>query len=761
MQRIYTWMIGSFVMLLPFIINAQTGTIRGFVLDKNSGDPVAFATVQVQGTSIGVTTDIDGIFAITGLAAAEYVIVVNYLGYEPLDITVNLRPGEIVSRRLLLEESGIQLEAVDVSAAKEAARSEVQVSKIMVTPKQIKSLPSTGGVADIAQYLPVLPGIIFTGDQGGQLYIRGGSPVQNRIMIDGMTIFNPFHSIGFFSVFETEAIRNIEVMTGGFAADHGGRVSAVVDITTREGNMKRLGGNIGVNPFQTSVLLEGPLQKLEEDRPTSSSFMITGKYGYLDRTNTRLYPYASRDTFGLPFGYSDLYAKLTFMAGSTSRISVFGFNFSDNVDFGSIARINWRNSGGGLKMAIVPANSNALINAKFNLTNYQIGMQQADNRPRDSRVSAFNIGLDFSFFTTDSELKYGFDIEGLNTDFAFVNFLNNRIDQESFNLDLAGFIKYRQKWGDFIFEPSARVIYYSSLNEMVLEPRLGLKYNITERLRLKMAGGFYSQNLISSVNELDVVNLFVGFLSGPGEQIFEPGTRIPTDSRLQKAWHTIGGLEIDLMRNLTLNIEPYLKRFTQLVALNRNKIFGTDPNFQAETGDAYGIDLSLSYTREKFTFWGTYSWARVTRDDGFQVYPPIFDRRHNINALVSYTFGGHKEWEASVRWNYGSGFPFTLTQGFYTQYLLNQGIGSDVLTENGELGIVFDEQRNAGRLPDYHRMDLSVKRTWKFSRHSHLEGVVSVTNLYNRQNIFFFDRVTYNRVDQLPILPSIGINFKF
>lgn len=755
------WLLRGLFLLLPFISEAQTGTIRGFVLDKNSGDPVAFATVRIEGTGIGVTTDIDGIFSITGLSAGTYEVIVNYLGYEPLVVNINLRAGEIVSRRLLLEESGIQLDAVDVSAARESAKSEVQVSKIMVTPKQIKSLPSTGGVADIAQYLPVLPGIIFTGDQGGQLYIRGGSPVQNRIMIDGMTIFNPFHSIGFFSVFETEAIRNIEVMTGGFAADHGGRVSAVVDITTREGNMKRMGGIVGVNPFQTSVLLEGPLIKLEEDSPSSASFLITGKQGYLNRTNSWLYPSASRDTFGLPFGYSDLYAKLSFMAGSTSRISVFGFNFTDNVDFGSVARINWRNSGGGLKMAIVPANSNALINAKLNLTNYEIGMVQADGRPRDSRVSSFNLGLDFAFFTTDSELKYGFDIEGINTDFIFVNFLNNRVDQENFNLDLAGFIKYRQKWGDLVFEPSARLIYYSSLNEMVFEPRLGMKYNITDQLRLKMAGGFYSQNLISSVNELDVVNLFVGFLSGPGTQIFEPGTRVPTDSRLQKAWHAIGGVEFDLLRNLTLNVEPYLKRFTQLVALNRNKLFATDPNFQAESGDAYGIDFSMSYTQERFTFWGTYSWARVTRDDGFQEYPPIFDRRHNVNALVTYTFGSIKQWEASARWNYGSGFPFTLTQGFYTQYLLNNGINSDVLTENGELGIIFDELRNRGRLPDYHRLDISLKRTWKFTRHSHLEAVASITNVYDRQNIFFFDRVTYNRVDQLPILPSMGVNFKF
>ena len=740
---------------------AQNGVIRGTILDADSGDPVSFATVRLDGTTIGVNSDLDGFFSIPNLEAGPYKIVITYLGYDSLAVEIDLKKNQIYSERFLLQESSVQLATVDVSAAREAARNQVQVSKISVTPKQIRSLPSTGGAADIAQYLPVLPGIIFTGDQGGQLYIRGGSPVQNRILLDGMTIYNPFHSIGFFSVFETEAIRNIDVLTGGFSAEYGGRVSAIVDINTREGNMKRFGGMVGVNPFQTNILLEGPIKPLREDEPTSSSFLITGKRGYLDQTGGTLYPYAVQDSTGLPFSYTDLYAKATFMAGSSSRISLFGFNFEDAVNYPGVAELKWYNRGSGMRLSVVPANSNAVVGALLSFSDYKIDLDQADGRPRDSRISGFNIALDFTFFGLDNEFKYGFDIHGFNTDFGFTNFLDLNIRQENFNTEIAGFFKYKQRWGNLVFEPSLRLMYYASLNDMELEPRLGLKYNITDFLRLKVAGGMYSQNLISTVNELDVVNLFVGFLSGPDESFNKPGSLERADHRLQKAIHGVGGVEIDITKNITFNVEPYYKHFSQLIALNRNKTRPSDPNYQTETGDAYGIDFSCKYQKGDLYAWATYSLAKVTRDDGEQVYPPVFDRRHNVNALVTYNFGPKKDWEVALRWNFGTGFPFTLTQGFYTRYGLEDGIDSDVVTENGDLGIRYDDNRNAGRLPSYHRLDASLKKTWSFTKHTQLEAVASVTNMYDRENIFYFDRVNYTRVNQLPILPSMGLTFSF
>ncbi|HMR43616.1 MAG TPA: TonB-dependent receptor plug domain-containing protein, partial [Saprospiraceae bacterium] len=661
---------------------------------------------------------------------------------------------------LYIQESGIELEGVEVSARREQAKTDVQISKVTVTPQQIKSLPSTGGVADIAQYLPVLPGIILSGDQGGQLYIRGGSPVQNKILLDGMTIYNPFHSIGFFSVFETETIRSVDVLTGGFNAEHGGRVSAVVDIKTREGNKKRLAGSVGVNPFQARALIEGPIVKLkEEENSGSTSFMLTAKHSYLKESSKVFYEYA--DSVGLPYNFTDVYGKLSFVSNNGSKLNLFGFNFSDDVNFKNIAKYGWKNSGGGANFTLIPPNSNILVGGSVAFSDYSIELTEGNGDPRNSGITTFNILFDFTFFGADSEVKYGVEFNGFNTDFRFRNAFGITIEQKDFTSELAGFFKYKQKVGDLILEPGLRIQYYASQSNLSVEPRFGLKYNITDYLRFKAAGGLYSQNLISSVNERDIVNLFVGFLAGPEQTFFKPNDTDPVDHRLQKAWHAVAGFEIDLGKDVELNVEPYYKNFTQLIGLNRNKIRASQPDFETETGEAYGIDFSVRYQLKNTYLWGTYSYAYVNRDDGEQLYPTVFDRRHNVNFLVSQSFGKKKEWEASLRWNYGSGFPFTLTQGFYTLFNFQDGISTDVLQGNPDLGIIYDDKRNNGRLPDYHRMDISLKRTFTFSKYTQLEAVASVTNIYDRENIFYFDRVRYNRVNQLPILPSIGLNFNF
>jgi len=290
---------------------------------------------------------------------------------------------------------------------------------------------------------------------------------------------------------------------------------------------------------------------------------------------------------------------------------------------------------------------------------------------------------------------------------------------------------------------------------------LGIKYNATDNLRFKFAGGLYSQNLVSSVNERDIVNIFVGFLTGPEERIFKPSSSEITDHKLQKSWHAVAGVEVDLSNTLELNVEPYIKDYTQLIGINRTKKEADEPDYATETGVAYGIDFLLKYNTPSFYFWGTYSLGYVKRDDGEQVYPTVFDRRHNVNLLATYTGGADRQWEFSARWNLGSGFPFTLTQGFYAQNQFNEGISTDVLTNNPDIGTIFDEKRNAGRLPYYHRLDISVKRTIAFSKYTKLDINASVTNTYNRKNIFFFDRVEYDRVDQLPVLPSLGLALTF
>jgi hypothetical protein len=758
---------------------AQTGgTIRGNIYDQETGEPIIYGNVILQGTQYGTNTDFDGFFAFGNVPPGTYTLVATYLGYDSIAVNIEVRSGAAVYQRLSMAPSSISLETVDVSSQREQARSDVRVSTVVVTPKQIRALPSTGGEADIAQYLAVLPGVIVSGDQGGQLYIRGGSPVQNRILLDGVTIYNPFHSIGLFSVFETEAIRNVEVLTGGFSAEHGGRISAIVDITTREGNKKRHAGLVSASPFMAKALIEGPILKLKENG-SSISFLLTGKHSYLNETSKQLYAYAvdpnffsfaSADTslgnikksdIGLPYSFTDFYGKVSFVGGNGSKLNVFGFNFTDNFNFINLAKLDWTTTGGGANFTIIPVNSNVIIDGSIAASDYQINLEEADGRPRQSNINSFNAHLNFTYFGGSNQLDYGFEFTGFNTDFNFRNFIGNSVQQRDFTTELAGYMKYKQRIGNLILEPSLRLHYYASQTTLSPEPRFGLKYNITDNLRFKLAGGFYSQNLVGTVNDLDVVNFFVGFLAGPESTIFQPGTRTPTDHRLQKAIHGVAGLEIDLKSGVTLNVEPYIKEFTQLININRNKLSGLDPDFITETGRAYGIDLSAKYEAKNLYLWATYSLGYVNRDDGFQVYPTIFDRRHNVNLLGSLVFGKERLWEAGVRWNMGSGFPFTQTQGFYEENQFDDFVLTDILTGNFPLGTLLSSQLNGGRLSFYHRLDASLKRTIKFSRHANMEINLSVTNVYNRENIFYVDRISGSRINQLPLLPSMGAQFNF
>ncbi|MEM6396403.1 MAG: TonB-dependent receptor [Bacteroidota bacterium] len=765
----------QFLFLLVFSIsvgvNAQSGTVRGSVVDKETGDPISFGTVKILDTDRGENTDIDGFFNFADLAAGTYTLEATYIGYETARKTVKLDEGDIEFVRIeLSDEEGVDLNVVDISARREQARSDVQISKVTVTTRDIQALPATGGEPDIAQYLSVLPGVISTGDQGGQLFIRGGSPIQNKVILDGMTIYNPFHSIGLFSVFETEAIKSVDVYTGGFNAQYGGRTSAIIDINTREGNRTRVGGLVSASPFQAKVLVEGPLKPLDPETGNSVSFLLTGKHSYLAETSKQLYQYAisenlfnispdamlAAEDIGLPYNYTDIYGKVSISSGGGSKFELFGFSFTDDFTVPTVSMLDWSNGGGGASFKVVPPNSSVVINGTMAYSDYQVSLLETNGDPRESRIANYRVLLNFTYFGRDQQLDYGIEFNGFNTDFQFVNPLGITTQQEDFTTELHGFLKYKRKLGNLIIEPGLRAQFYASLSTLSLEPRLGVKYNVTNDFRLKAAGGIYSQNLISTQNDLDIVNFFSGFLSGPEEQLLTPDRMDIAGNNLQRAVHGIAGFELDLSDRLSVNVEAYYKDFTQLIELNRNKLTTAAPDFITLVGDAYGGDISLEYRGGRLFVAGNYSLGWVTREDNIEEFFTSFDRRHNINIYGTFRFGRGNLYEFGARYNFGSAFPFTQTQGFYTQPNLTQNpVVTDITTSNGQLGVLLADERNGGRLIDFHRLDLSLKRKFELGKYAHLDITLSVTNAYNRDNIFFVDRITNQRVDQLPILPSL------
>ncbi len=760
-------LLSIFVCILP-AVNAQNGSIRGFVYEQNTGEPVIFTNVYIVKSTWGASTDVNGYFVITQVPPGTYNLRVSCMGYDTLNESITIKNGDVLTKKLFLNKANILLKGANISAARQESKTEIKTSVVKITPKQIKQLPTIGGQPDLAQYLQVLPGVIFTGDQGGQLYIRGGSPVQNKVMLDGMIVYNPFHSIGLFSVFDTDLIKNADVYTGGFGADYGGRISSVMDVTTRDGNKKRLAGKLGASVFGAKVLVEGPLSKAKKDETSSSSFVLSVKNSYLKESSKVFYKYVDKN--GLPYNYLDIYSKVSLNSGNGSKLNFFGFNFDDKVNYNAISDFQWKSSGGGSNFIIIPGASPVLIQGNFAYSKYKMTLSESDNKPRESSISGFNSGLNFTYFMGKNELKYGFEMLGFKTIFQFYNSVGRQIDQTQNTTEIAGFLKYKINKGKLIIDPGLRFQWYASLSNFSPEPRLALKYNISNHLRLKFAGGLYSQNLISANSDRDVVNLFYGFLSGPDDlpEQFDGKT---VNSKLQKSQHLVGGLEYDPLSYLTLNLEAYYKNFSQLTNINRNKVFEDSPeysdkpdvlkkDFIIESGNAKGIDFSAKVDLKKFYFWAVYSYAFVNKYDGITHYVPHYDRRHNINLVGSVFLGENNEWEFDARWNFGTGFPFTLTQGNYGRITFTDGINTDYTASNEDLALIYGNL-NEGRLPTYHRLDINVKRKFQLSEESFLEFDFSVTNVYDRKNLFYVNRITNTIVYQLPMLPSFGVNWTF
>ena len=747
---------------------AQKATIKGFVYDKETGEPAIFTSVYLHKTTIGATTDINGFFAITQIPPGDYILMATFIGFDTVKMPVTLAKGENLNKKLYLQKLAIEMEVVNIQGEAVDRKTETNVSKDVVNIEKIERIPAIGGTPDLAQYLQVLPGVVFTGDQGGQLYIRGGSPVQNKVLLDGMIVYNPFHSIGLFSVFDTDIMKNADVYTGGFGAEFGGRISSVMDITTRDGNKKRISGKVDVNTFGAKLLLEGPIVKQKEDDKANASFIFSAKNSYLKQTSKVLYQYV--DTVGLPFNYTDLYGKISVNAPNGSKVNFYGYNFNDRADYRQVATFKWNSYGAGANFVIIPARASMLIDGAFAYSSYNISLTDQSELPKSSRINGFNLGLNFTSFMGKNELRYGIEVLGFGTNFKFYNSAFRLIEQKESTTEFALFVKYKWILGKFLIEPSFRAQEYASLSTFSPEPRLAVKFNATKYLRFKLAGGMYAQNLISSTSDLDVVNLFYGFLSGPDNLQDEFDGKDVTHA-LQKATHVIFGVEIDILKNLTLNLEGYYKWFNQLTNINRSKVYNDSPEYSSkpdvlkkdfiiEKGDAEGLDITLKYEYRSLYLWAVYSYGFIHRYDGYDKYYPHYDRRHNVNLVGSYNFGKALSWGVNVRWNLGSGFPFSQTQGFYELLDFSGGVNTDYTTDNGTMGIIYAKY-DSGRLPYYHRLDVSCNKVFHFGKNMMLDINLGVTNVYNRKNIFYFDRITYKRIDQLPIMPSLGISFKF
>lgn len=774
-----------FLFFTSFVFS-QNATLRGYLKEGKTGEPVIFTQIDLVSSKNEVfqtTTDIEGFFTFPKLEIGDYTVKIVNDFYQEFseDVKIN-SSNEIVNVNYTLKDIiDQQLDNVKITAQATKSKTRTTVSEIQFSRKDVERIPSQGGEPDVLTAFSVTPGVVTTGDQGGQLYVRGGTPIQNRILLDGMTIYTPFHSIGFFSIFESELIKNVDIYTGGFEAKYGGRISSVMDITYRDGNRKKFSGKVSASPFLGKLVLEGPLGKKNADGTvkelSNTSYILSAKHSLLPYTSKGLYRNVNNGN-GLPYSFTDVYGKLSVNTESGARFSFFGFFNDDKADFYQAASLDWVQAGGGLNFNITPQNSPVLIKGYINGSYFKTSFQETGKPAADtSSIGGGNIGFDFTYFLKrQSQVDAGILLSAFGTKFFTANEIGNIIRDENFSFELSAFVNYRMIYKRFVFQPGFRLMAYASRGAFSPEPRLAVKYNASEFLRFKMSGGRFSQNFTSTSSDKDVVNLFNGLLSAPSnfqKEYTKPNGKIrPVKNALQYAWHIIGGTEIDLGKYITLDIEGYYKYFDQMSNINQNKQYKDEAQFDdipdelkkdfiIESGYSYGVDFLTKFQMNRIFLWTTYSLGFSERHDGFDYYFPVFDRRHNINVVASYQFLKKKDLELSIRWNFGSGLPFTPTAGAYQNETFANGVTTDYTTTNTNNITLLMGEFNSERLPSYHRLDVTIKKSFIFKNESALEINASVTNAYNRKNIFYVNRVTNEIIYQFPIMPSFGVSYKF
>mgnify|MGYP005843586891 CR=1 FL=1 len=787
--RIFTFGMLYFIVITKLIAQQKDGTIKGVVYIQSTGESAAFCNVYIKGTTIGTSTDLNGYFILTRVPVGTHTLVITSLDFDTIQDVISITEHAVVSKKYYGKRKSIYLQEIEVSAKQAEKTEKVNIALTKIDPIAISKLPSIGE-PDIAQYLQVLPGVVSTGDQGGQIYIRGGLPVQNKILLDGMTLFNPFHSLGLFSVFDNDIIKKADVYSAGFQVEYGGRNSAIMDIHTKDGNKKNISGKVQASTFSAKLSLEGPIIKQDSNK-AGASYIFSVKHSYLPQTSLLLYPYAndftSNKTQGLPYYFTDVYAKTSFNTPSGSKINFGGFSFNDKADFRNVATFDWRNVGGNTRFYIVPPSSNLIMDGFVSYSNYKIKYSNhtitADIKT--SEVKNFDVGFNFIRFVGRNDIRFGIDANVLNTDYQIQNPNFSPIQEQRATATLGTYLKSRWILLDkhVVVEPGIRIQYYATLNIFSPEPRIAAKFNITNIFRMKLATGLYSQSLFGANSDRDVVNLFYGYIHGPdsdkfpNEYLDKNGKRKQTNSSVQKAWHIVTGIEYDFLRFFEVNVEGYYKFFNTIINVNRDKLYDDNQINQSipdlykkvyiiEQGDAMGTDLTLKYESKKLYVWLVYSYMRTHRWVGnaktgevFE-YPPVFDRRHNVNIVCSYTFGRKKQFELNIRWNFGSPYPFTPTQGFFPNILFNNTINFNYTSANGQLGYI-PGTLNSSRLIDYHRLDIGFRYFHHFNEKVKLELHGGATNVYNRKNIFYVDRFTYDQVYQLPIMPYLTAGLVF
>ena len=738
---------------------AQSASISGFVTDRSNGRPLELVNVIVRsddGRVRGATTNRDGLYLISRVPPGAYKLEFSYVGYETVLDSIQLTAGEARTRNVALVPAEEDLDEVVVEAERLGGAARITAGKQTVRPADIEQIPGLDVQGDLAAYLASQPGVVSTGDRGGQLFIRGGEPSQNLVRLDGILLYQPFHILGFYSAFPADIINQVDIYAGGYGSQFGGRISSVIDVAARQGNSRRFGGSLSISPFVSSLLLEGPIY---QDR---ASFIASLRRSNLDEGASRYVDAA------MPFDFGDAFVKLHTVVSRNSRASVTALHTFDRgvlaEDTGGAPpeEIRWHNDAVGLRYLILPRIVSIMADLHVSHSRLRSELGEPDDPSRISSIQNTHVSIDATYFgdrvgaiagtdfrTSTLESQIGGLYQNIELRFASVSNWGSYLEMD---VDVGNGLRVR---------PGIRAQFYRVRFNPYLEPRLRVVWE-RGRHQFSSAVGLYHQEIIGISDRRDAASVFTLWTNIPRENPNIPDVR---QGRIQRAIHAILGYRAAPARWMEFSVEGFYKHLSNLFVAEWTAFPQLTTRLQSATGRAFGADVRVEVRRPGF--YGTVNYGlSSTRYEAESrtlaiwyggdrpAFRPPHDRRHQVNAVAGTSLAGL---DISLRWEFGSGLPFSRAIGFDGFAIIDDIEKASEIP--GTRRVIYERPYNAV-LPTYHRLDASVERVFAFADFD-LTVQASLINAYDRRNLFYIDVFTLNRVDQLPLVPSFGLKLEY
>lgn len=743
--------------LLGLPAAAQTGTIRGFVTDAADGQPLPGVNViltNAAGEIFGNASDTDGFFAISRVPVGDYSLRATYIGFQDFELEVTVEGGSIQTVQIELRVEETELGEVVVEGARETAgAANVTAGLQTVRPADISLVPAPDISADLVNYLTALPGVVSQGDRGGQLFIRGGEPTQNLVLLDGMQIFQPFHVVGFFSAFPSDIINTADVYAGGYGGKFGGRLSSVIDITARTGNKQRAVGAVTVAPFVSSVRLEGPIV------PGKVSFLGSFRKSVIEQGAAKLIDEP------LPFSFDDAFAKIHANLGASAQLSISGIRTSDNGRLGvnplnedsdgiTQDEVNWQNQAIGTRFIFLPATLPVFAEIMINYSELTNEFGPPGAPVRTTAASIFSFQSNVTHYVGNNNFNWGIFLSSSQMDANLGGLFQNVQLQKEFITEVGAYLEPEFKpVAGLNIQPGVRLQSFPSKGDSFIEPRIRIVWN-TGIHRLSVAGGIYHQEITGLNDRRDAGDIFTAWTASPFGTIPE-------------ARHAIAGYRIEPASWVRMSAEGFYKDLRNLNVPEWTAYPRFTTNVQIADGSAKGFDLRMELGKSE-AFQTTISWGRsnvqyettaralqlLTGDDQVSYAPP-HDRKDQLNVMTNVQLAG---FNFSVRWQFGSGLPFNESLGFDRFVLMDTLV--TVAEVPGDERVLYGRPYT-GRLPTYHRLDVSLDREFRIGPTTFLTVQTGLLNAYDRRNLFYLDLFTLRRVDQLPLIPTVGLKLEY